>query len=157
MTKLVVIAGPANSGKMPLARKLAAENPEYKIVHRDDLRAMFVNEVSEDQITWNMRGIASDLLSHGHTPLIVAWNLEPSDRRMWEGLAAGRMAELVWLDVREPEVAALIPPMPAPSPPVALVDAEDAAQVAYRICAETRHVTLGDRAAAAIRALVKTP
>jgi hypothetical protein len=30
---------------------------------------------------------------------------------------------------------------------------EDAAMVAYRVCAETRHVTLGDKAAAAILAL----
>jgi hypothetical protein len=30
---------------------------------------------------------------------------------------------------------------------------EEAARVAYRVCAETRHVTLGDSAAAAIRAL----
>lgn len=30
---------------------------------------------------------------------------------------------------------------------------EEAARMAYRVCAETRHVTLGDRAADAIRAL----
>jgi hypothetical protein len=32
---------------------------------------------------------------------------------------------------------------------------ERAADAAYRVCAETRHVTLGDKAAEAIRALAK--
>lgn len=34
---------------------------------------------------------------------------------------------------------------------------EEAADAAYRACAETRHVTLGDKAAAAIRALKEKP
>ncbi|MCD4509757.1 hypothetical protein LQT97_00770 [Brucella pseudogrignonensis] len=40
---------------------------------------------------------------------------------------------------------------PAPSPRAQAL--EEAAQVAYRVCAEIRHITLGDKAAAAIRAL----
>ncbi len=37
--------------------------------------------------------------------------------------------------------------------PAGMVLREDAAQAAYRVCAETRHITLGDKAVAAIRAL----
>jgi hypothetical protein len=36
-----------------------------------------------------------------------------------------------------------------------LAGLREAAEVAYRICAETRHVTLGDRARAAILALAE--
>lgn len=115
--KVVVISGPANTGKMPLARKLAADHSEYKIVHRDDLRRMFVNEVGEGVITLAMYEVAKELLRNGHTPLLVAWNLEPVDRRLWADLADGHEVRLEWLDITRPEVAAMIPPMePAPAP-----------------------------------------
>jgi hypothetical protein len=39
VSKLVVIAGPECSGKMPLARKLMAENADLVLVHRDFVRA----------------------------------------------------------------------------------------------------------------------
>lgn len=115
--KLVVISGPANTGKMPLARKLAADHPEYKIVHRDDLRRMFINPVTEDHITVHMYFVGHCLLSDGHTPVMVAWNLEQSDRNLWEKLARVHKVPLEWLDITKPEVAAMIPPMePAPAP-----------------------------------------
>lgn len=113
--KLVVISGPANTGKMPLARRLAAENPELKIVHRDDLRRMFLNPVDEAVISWAMYDLARRLLHCGHSPLIVAWNLERIDRMMWRRLSMSEDVPLEWMDIREPAVAALIPPMePAP-------------------------------------------
>ena len=40
-----------------------------------------------------------------------------------------------------------------PAPSRAVIDREQAANLAYRLCAETRHVTLGDSIAAALRSL----
>lgn len=109
MARIVVIAGLERSGKMPLAQKLMREDPDLAMVHRDNLRAMFTNPVDETTITLIMGELADSLLFHGHTPLAVAWNLEPGDRRLWEQVARSHDAELVWLDTREPDVQALIP------------------------------------------------
>jgi hypothetical protein len=45
------------------------------------------------------------------SPIIVAWNLEKSDRDLWFGIAAEFQVGLSWLDVSLPSVAAMIPPL----------------------------------------------
>lgn len=112
--KLVVIAGPANSGKMPLGRRLLAEDCDLWLVHRDHLRdSLEINHPDEWHITTLMGDLARGILRLGKSPLIVAWNLEPIDRALWIGIASEFDVECRWLDVREPEVAAMIPPLPA--------------------------------------------
>lgn len=86
--RLVVISGPANSGKMPLARKLLAEDKSLICVHRDDFRRIFVNPVNEGHITESMACTAVSLLNtRKYSVIVVAWNLEPEDRELWENIA----------------------------------------------------------------------
>jgi hypothetical protein len=111
VTRLVVIAGPANSGKMPLARRLLQGDDNLVLVHRDHLRDSFENPaLHEWQITLLMARLASGILKLCLSPLVCAWNLHPDDRELWQGLAEEHEATLEWLDVREPWVASMIPP-----------------------------------------------
>ncbi|ORE90985.1 AAA family ATPase [Aurantimonas sp. 22II-16-19i] len=109
--RLVVVSGPANSGKMPLARRLMADDLSLMCVHRDDIRAALVNPLDEGQITLCMGALAGMLLSLGLSAIVVAWNLEPADRDLWTRIAADHGVPMEWMDVRDPSVAALIPPM----------------------------------------------
>lgn len=111
MNKLIVIAGPANSGKYPLAKKLLANTPNSAMVHRDTLRDSLISVKNEGHITWIMHAVALELLTQGYTPIICAWNLEQFDRNIWTSLARHMNIELTWLDTREPNVQAMIPPM----------------------------------------------
>lgn len=112
MPRLVVISGPERSGKMPLARVLLQGDPELILVHRDHLRASFeVNSVDEWHITLLMSDLARGILRLEFSPIVVAWNLEPADRELWQTVAADAGVRLEWLDVRDPEVARLIPPL----------------------------------------------
>lgn len=113
MARLVVVAGPANTGKMPLARRLMSEDPSLALVHRDDLRRDLSAKLYEWHITLVMAAIVRCLLSLGGNVIVCAWNMEPEDRMVWDGLAAEHSAGLEWFDVRQPEVAALIPPLAA--------------------------------------------
>lgn len=109
LLQLVVIAGPANSGKMPLARKLMATEPLY-LVHRDHLRASFeANRPDEWEITLLMGELVRGLLRLERSPLAVAWNLEPADQELWCDISDEFRVPLRWLDVRERDVAAMIP------------------------------------------------
>lgn len=109
--RLVIVAGPACSGKYPLARRLMSEDPSLVMVHRDTIRASLITLDDESLITRLMGNIASDLLDAGRSVIVCAWNMEPADGDLWNRLAdkAGIRAE--WLDVRDPAVAALIPPL----------------------------------------------
>lgn len=113
MSKIVVIAGPERSGKMPLARKLMAVDPDLVLVHRDHLRASLAAPMDEGYITLLMGDLVRGIIRLGRSPIVVAWNLEPFDRELWESIAAEFSIELSWLDVREPHVAAQIPPVEA--------------------------------------------
>jgi hypothetical protein len=111
MTRLVVVAGPANSGKMPLAKKLLQAEPDLVCVHRDYLRDSFINQLDEWHITVLMADLAAGILRLQRSPIVVAWNMEPSDRELFGNVAADAGVRLEWLDVREPWVASMIPPM----------------------------------------------
>ena len=110
MRRLVVIAGPANTGKMPLARKLMAEDPDLLLVHRDYLRDSLHNQLDEGYITLLMGDLARGILRLGRSPIVVAWNLESFDWYLWHQVAQEFNVPINWLDVREPHVAAQIPP-----------------------------------------------
>lgn len=109
--RLVVVAGGYQSGKMPLTRKLMAEDASLVLVHRDTLRDSLVTPVDEWVITQIMGDIGCRLLATRHSVICCAWNLEPDDRAMWDALSTAFRVPLEWLDVRRPEVAAMIPPM----------------------------------------------
>lgn len=109
--RLIVISGPANSGKMPLARKLMADDPGLCLVHRDDLRRDLMAKVDEAHITMLMGDLTRRLLMYGHPVVVCAWNLERMDADLWIEIAHATATPLVWLDVRTPEVAAMIPPL----------------------------------------------
>ena len=111
MQRLVVIAGPERSGKMPLARRLMSGDNSLMCVHRDDIRAALVNPLDEGHITLCMGALAGMLLSLGSSVIVVAWNLEPADRDLWTRIAADHGAPMAWMDVRDADVAAMIPPM----------------------------------------------
>lgn len=107
--RLVVIAGPERSGKMPLARLLLSQDKELVLVHRDFLRTSFECKLDESYITLLMADLARGILRLNRVPLIVAWNLEQSDFDLWQSIAAEYEANLTWLDTRWPEVKAMIP------------------------------------------------
>lgn len=109
--RLVVIAGPANSGKMPLARKLMQDDETLALVHRDDLRTVLGTQIDEWHITLLMAALTRSLLSFGRDVVVCAWNMDISDWHLWQGIATEFSAKMEWLDVRKPEVAALIPPL----------------------------------------------
>lgn len=113
MPRLVVVAGPANSGKMPLARRLMSEDPSLVMVHRDTIRASLITLDDESLITRLMGHIASDLLDAGHSVIVCAWNMEKSDEHLWTNIARNAGVALEWMDVRCPEISALIPPLEA--------------------------------------------
>lgn len=103
MQRLVVIAGPANSGKYPLAQKLCAADPSLLLVHRDTIRSGLVNKTNEGQITHLMGVMAEKLLGWGYSVCACAWNLEHSDHIMWDEVAAQSGVKLEWIDVRDLE------------------------------------------------------
>lgn len=109
MPRLVVIAGPERSGKMPLARKLMSEDPDLVLVHRDHLRDSFESKVNEGHITMLMGDLVCGILRVGRSPIVVAWNLEVTDRRLWTSISDMFDISLQWFDVTEPAVAILIP------------------------------------------------
>ncbi|HEV7255739.1 MAG TPA: AAA family ATPase [Mesorhizobium sp.] len=111
MKRLIVISGPANTGKMPLARKLMADAPELALVHRDDIRRDLCATVDEGVVTHLMGEMARLLLGVGYPVIVCAWNLQKSDHDLWFEIARDTDAPIVWLDVRAREVAAMIPPL----------------------------------------------
>jgi hypothetical protein len=111
MPRLVVIAGLACSSKMPLARSLMQQDADLVLVHRDHLRTSFESVVDEAHITLLMGDLARGILRLGRSPIVVAWNLEQFDRDLWDEVSDEFLVPLVWLDTREPLVAAMIPPM----------------------------------------------
>jgi hypothetical protein len=58
-----------------------------------------------------MGDLARGIIRIGRSPIIVAWNLEQVDRDLWTSISAESDIPMEWLDVREPEVAAMIPEM----------------------------------------------
>lgn len=111
MKRLVIVAGPACSGKMPLARSLMQKDDDLVLVHRDFLRASFESKIDEAYITLLMGDLARGILRLGRSPIVVAWNLEQFDRDLWGEISDDFLVPLEWLDTREPKVAAMIPPM----------------------------------------------
>jgi predicted kinase len=108
--RLVIIAGPSGSGKHRLARHLC-QRDGLLLVSRDAVRDAIFNSIDEWEITLVMEAVARKLLRFGHSVVIAAWNLDAMDHDLWSDLASTTGVDMEWLDVREPEVAALIPPM----------------------------------------------
>jgi predicted kinase len=109
VTELIIISGPPNSGKHPLADTLAT-NGHMALISRDRLREA-IRIKDEWIITLAMADLARGLLLRGVSCVVCAWNLEPEDRQLWEGLAVETGSELDWLDTRSPQFHKLIPPL----------------------------------------------
>lgn len=108
---ITVIAGPARTGKLPLARAIMERNLSYVLIHRDAIREALVVEVAERNLSVLTVAMARSLLHSGHSVMVVGWNMDVFDVHLWNGLRAEVGCELTWLDTREPDVAAMIPPM----------------------------------------------
>lgn len=108
---ITVIAGPAKTGKLPLARAIMERNNSYVLVHRDFIREALVTEIPEGDLTLLTVAIARSLFQSGHSVLVVGWNMMEADNHRWIELCAEVECKLVWLDTREPDVAAMIPAM----------------------------------------------
>lgn len=111
MPHLVVIAGPANSGKMPLAQELLSATPQPVLLHRDLVRQALVTPVDEWVLTLCTAAAARPLLQSGHNVVAVGWNMEPADRELWESVSEETDSEFIWLDTRDPKVHQMIPPL----------------------------------------------
>ena len=111
MRELTVIAGPANSGKFPLAKKLLAEDPNRVLVHRDSVRDAIINKMDEWAVTLLMEAMTCRLLDMQKSVVVCAWNLEHTDAAMWKTVAAMYDVPLRWLDTRVAEVQCMIPPL----------------------------------------------
>lgn len=111
MRELIVIAGPANSGKFPLAKKLLAEDSNRLLVHRDSIRDAIVNSMDEWAVSLLMEAMTARLLDMQKSVVVCAWNLEPTDAAMWKAVAAMYDVPIRWLDTRQPAVQAMIPPL----------------------------------------------
>lgn len=109
MASLIVVAGPPNSGKHPLALDLAAKQ-NLIVISRDRLRDA-TGLRDEGLMTRAMADLASRVLAGGYGVVVCAWNMEPSDRQLWEQVARDASVKLEWLDTREPDVQAMVPPM----------------------------------------------
>jgi hypothetical protein len=107
--RIVVIAGPANSGKMPLARCLMALDTTLGLVHRDFIRTSLESPFDEGEITLLMGYMARGILAVGRSPIIVAWNMHQMDFDLWTELSDDFIVPLTWYDTRSPEVQAMIP------------------------------------------------
>lgn len=111
MPEFIVVAGPPNSGKHPLACDLAAKRGLI-VVSRDYLRTA-TGLRDEGLMTLSMADLASGLLKRGQGVVVCAWNMESSDRRLWGDIAAEAGVKMQWLDTREPDVQAMVPPIAA--------------------------------------------
>lgn len=99
--RLVVLAGPANTGKTALANAFLHDDPFLVLVSRDDLReAVRWNGRDEGLLTWLMADVARFLLHHGIGVVVKAQNLEQIDRDIWLALAVETRARLTWVDSR---------------------------------------------------------
>lgn len=110
---LYIIAGPANTGKMPLARAILEKRQDMTLVHRDLIRSALLGAaIAEDQLTLIMRDIVNALLQEERSVLVCAQNLHPHDKEVWDQFPRRyNIARYSWWDTREADVQKLIPAM----------------------------------------------
>jgi predicted kinase len=97
MPRLVVISGPANTGKMAKAWEIAAADPELRLLHRDQVRVLFGRSISEDALTDLMAEMAESLLCNGYGVITVSQNLQERDRDLWREVADLSFTDLEWI------------------------------------------------------------
>lgn len=97
LTRLVVIAGPARSGKIARTWEIAAADPNLHVLHRDNVRVLFGRQIDEPDLTRLLGTMAWSLLSSGYGVVTTGQNLAPSDRAQWERVAAETGATLEWV------------------------------------------------------------
>ena len=97
MPRLVVISGEPNTAKLARAWAIAAEDPDLRFLHRDQVRVQFGRLLTESHLTGVMGDIAAALLSRGYGVVTAAQNLAPSDREMWDRVAVETGAQMEWV------------------------------------------------------------
>ena len=97
MPRLVVVSGPPNTAKLALAWAIAAEDPNLRFIHRDQVRVLFGRLLDESHLTRLLADMATSLLTAGYGVVTAGQNLAPSDRALWTGVAEGAQAELEWV------------------------------------------------------------
>ena len=101
MTRLVVVGGPAGTAKLACAWSIAAEDPDLRFLHRDQVRVLFGRLLDEADLTRLLGDMAWSLLSRGYGVVTAGQNLAPSDRAQWERVAAETGATLEWISTEE--------------------------------------------------------
>jgi predicted kinase len=109
--RLVVIAGPASSGKHRLARHMCAEQG-LLLLSRDATRQMVVTPIPEWLVTYAVADLAKALIERGANVCVVGFNMEDWDHKLWAEVAQATGAELEWMDTRDPAIQRMVPPIP---------------------------------------------
>ena len=104
MPKLIVISGPANSGKLAKAWEIAAADPELRFLHRDQVRVLFGRLIDESHLTHVIRSVAITLLESGYGVVTAAQNLSPTDFDMWNDVAKTTGSQFEWVSTLAPAV-----------------------------------------------------
>lgn len=96
MTRLVIIHGPANTGKMAELWSVAASDPDLRLIHRDQIRVLFGRTVDERTLTMTMASMAGTLLSNGYGVVTCGQNESNWDAQVWDGVALSSGATIEW-------------------------------------------------------------
>lgn len=97
MPRLVVVSGPAGSGKIAKAWAAAAPDPSLRFLHRDQVRVLFGRLIDEAHLTELIGVLAERLLSQGYGVVTAAQNQSPSDAALWSSIAQRTGAALEWI------------------------------------------------------------
>ena len=98
MPKLVVIAGPAGTGKLARMYEVAAPDPDMRLLHRDQVRVLFGRAISEGDLTQVMQAMVMVLLENGYNVVTVGQNLHEGDTHMWNEVAYLTKAQITWME-----------------------------------------------------------
>lgn len=98
MARLVVIHGPANTGKIARVWEVAAEDAAMRIVHRDTVRVSFGRLLEEAHLSEVIADMVYALLARGYSVVTVSCAMQPQDARRWRWIAAEAGADLQWVE-----------------------------------------------------------
>jgi len=84
-TKIIIVIGAPGSGKSTFANQLLKENPSYKLLSSDAMRAEFGSSESDQSVTpivfSTLKRRVRQYLSTNNTVIVDATNMNPKDRK----------------------------------------------------------------------------
>ena len=96
MSRLVIIHGPANSGKLAAMWATASADRDLRVLHRDQVRLLFGRLISEAHLTEIMGDMALGLLQRGYSVITCGQNETDDDARLWEWVAVEGRSTIEW-------------------------------------------------------------